>query len=169
MSRDTDMSRVLRLLETQRASLEERVDTLEAATAVVVKAALSDPQVIAALSHRSKAEWDLLAGLLEKEHATVPLSKQLKLETLALLRATMALAESRSSRQVQLPGAAQFVLILLSRQRRDDVLNDLCDWAEQDGRFNAKCWLKLIAAFFGQVLDVLYRIGEVVGKFRGAK
>lgn len=70
---------------------------------------------------------------------------------------------------VQLPSTAQFGLILLSRQRRDDVLNDLYDWADHDGRFNAKCWLRLTSAFFGQVLDVLYRIGEVVGKFRGAK
>jgi len=82
------------------------------------------------------------------------------------------LQESRASRpvsQVPLPSAAQFVIILLSRQRRDDVLNDLCDWADHDGRFSAKCWVRLISALFGQVLDVLYRIGEVVGKFRGAK
>jgi len=77
--------------------------------------------------------------------------------------------KSRSLPPLQLPSAAQFALILLSRQRRDDVLNDLCDWAEHDGRFNAKCWLRLMVAFFGQVLDVLYRIGEVVGKFHGAK
>jgi hypothetical protein len=68
-----------------------------------------------------------------------------------------------------LPTPVQFALILLSRQRRDDVLSDLCDWAEHDGHFNAKCWLRLTSAFFGQLLDVLYRIGEVVGKFRGAK
>jgi hypothetical protein len=85
---------------------------------------------------------------------------------------TALLQDWRSSRPVSLvslPTAAQFGLVLLSRQRRDDVLNDLCDWVEQDGRFNAKCWLRLTSALFGQLLDVLYRIGEVVGKFRGAK
>jgi hypothetical protein len=76
-----------------------------------------------------------------------------------------ALGDLLSVRQAHLPTAARFVLILLSRRRRDDVLNDLCDWAEQDGRFNAKCWLRLTSALLWQVRDVLY----IVGKLRGAK
>lgn len=75
----------------------------------------------------------------------------------------------KPSRVVQPPSAAQLGLILLSRQRRDDVLNDLCDWAKRDGRFNAKCWRRLTFALLGQGLDVLYRVGEVVRKLRGAK
>lgn len=81
----------------------------------------------------------------------------------------------RPLRPVQLPSAAQFALILLSRKRRDDVLNDLWDWypgwiKEHYGRrvwANFSCFVKIAAAFFGQGLDVLYRIREVVGKFRG--
>lgn len=90
-----------------------------------------------------------------------------------------ALGDSRSGpcARCSFPSAAQFALILLSRKRRDDVLNDLWDWypgwiKEHHGRrvwANFACFVKIAAAFFGQGLDVLYRIGEVVGKFRGAK
>ncbi len=88
---------------------------------------------------------------------------------------TELLAHSRSLRPVHLSSAAQFALILLSRKRRDDILNDLCDWypgwVEHNGRFGANfaCFVKIASAFLGQGLDVLYRIGEIVGKFRGAK
>jgi len=84
--------------------------------------------------------------------------------------------EEQSSRVVRLPSAAQFGLILLSRKYRDDVLNDLGDWypgwvVEHHGRLGANfvCFWKIAGAFLWQALDVLHKIGEVFGKFRGAK
>ena len=100
-------------------------------------------------------------------------------ETEWLRNAIQGDSRSGPCAQCCLPSAAQFALILLSRKRRDDVLNDLLDWypgwiKEHLGRgrrvwANFTCFVKIAAAFFGQGLDVLYRIGEVVGKFRGAK
>jgi len=74
-----------------------------------------------------------------------------------------------------LPTPAQFVLILLSPKRRADVLNDILDWypawMEKHGRRLGAllCLIKIAEAVAYQVLDLLYRVGEVVGKFRGAK
>lgn len=86
-----------------------------------------------------------------------------------------ALADPRTLRPVRLPSAAQFAIISLSRKRRDDVLNDLCDWypgwVQHHGRFGANlvCFMKIASAAIYEALDLLYRVGEIVGKFRGAK
>jgi hypothetical protein len=74
-----------------------------------------------------------------------------------------------------LPVGADFVLMLMSRQRRNDVLNDLLDWypcwLSDKGRMGAffACWWKIGSAVLHGFLDLAERIGEIVGKFRGAK
>jgi hypothetical protein len=111
-----------------------------------------------------------------KDHAA-PLTGTQRRTMQMLLRATGALMDSRSLLPPDLPSAAQFAIILLSRKRRDDVLNDLWDWypawiKKHHGRrvwANFACFVKIAAAFLGQGLDVLYRVREVVGKFRGAR
>jgi hypothetical protein len=75
----------------------------------------------------------------------------------------------------KLPTAAEFTLHLMSRQRRNDVLNDMLDWyphwVQEKGRFSANvlCWWRTSVAVLGGLLDVAGRIAEIVGKFRGAK
>jgi hypothetical protein len=79
------------------------------------------------------------------------------------------------TKKVQIPLPAEFALILLSRQRRNDVLNDMLDWyprwVQNKGRLSANLlfWWRISAAVFGALLDLASRIAEIVGKFRGAK
>jgi hypothetical protein len=75
-----------------------------------------------------------------------------------------------------LPVPAQFaVILLLSRKRRDDVLNDLWDWhpgwAAHHGLLAANflCYVKIASAAVYEALDLLCRVAEIVSKFRGAK
>jgi hypothetical protein len=115
---------------------------------------------------------DLFDSWNEKKHvrwlATYHLSEKNRLVTLT------ALANVRH-RSTALPTSAQFALVLMSRKRRNDVLNDMLDWYPQwvsnKGRFWADvlCWWRIGAALFGGLLDFAGRVAEVVGKFRGAK
>jgi hypothetical protein len=74
-----------------------------------------------------------------------------------------------------LPAGAAFVLMLMSRQRRDDVLNAPLDWypkwVEEKGRFTANvlCWWRIVVAVLGGLLDLADKIAGIMGKFRGAK
>jgi hypothetical protein len=74
-----------------------------------------------------------------------------------------------------LPTSAEFILILMSRTRRNDVLNDIMDWypgwVAEKGPFGAylACWWRIGVAVCRGLLDLIQRIGEIVGKFRGAK
>lgn len=74
-----------------------------------------------------------------------------------------------------LPRCVQIALILLSRSRRNDAYNDLMDWypgwVYDHGRRSANfiCFLKVSSAIAYELLDFLYRVGEVVGKFRSTK
>jgi hypothetical protein len=80
---------------------------------------------------------------------------------------------------IRLPVALQFAMILvLSRKRRNDVLNDVWDWypglVEDHPRFGRVfadfvCLTKIMSAFCGQILDIIYRVAEIIGKFRGGK
>jgi hypothetical protein len=85
------------------------------------------------------------------------------------------LRETETRIDLALPHAAEFVLILLSRQRRNDVLNDMLDWypcwVQEKGRFSANvlCSCRISAAVFAGLLDLTGRIAEIIGKFRGAK
>jgi hypothetical protein len=78
-------------------------------------------------------------------------------------------------RDFTLPPAAESMLLLMSRARRNDVLNDIMDWypgwVAEKGRFRANlaCWWRIGMAVLRGLLDLLLRIGEIVGKFRGAK
>jgi hypothetical protein len=120
----------------------------------------------------SPEQMDLFDSWNEKKHvrwlATYHLSEKNRLVTLT------ALANVRH-RSTALPTSAQFALVLMSRKRRNDVLNDMLDWYPQwvsnKGRFWADvlCWWRIGAALFGGLLDFAGRVAEVVGKFRGAK
>jgi hypothetical protein len=54
------------------------------------------------------------------------------------------------------------------------VLSDIMDWypgwVEKKGQFGAylACWWKVGQVALGGILDLLQRIGEIVGKFHGA-
>jgi hypothetical protein len=78
-----------------------------------------------------------------------------------------------TQQSVSLPAVAQHaVIFLLLPKRRDDVLNDIWDWypalvKDKPRTANFYCLWKIALAAVGQGLDVLYRIAEIVGKFRG--
>jgi hypothetical protein len=70
----------------------------------------------------------------------------------------------------QAPSAAEFVLFMLPRERREDVMVDLGDWyptwCEEFGTRQAKflCWWRVTCCVGGAVLEVLGRVGEIIGK-----
>jgi hypothetical protein len=85
------------------------------------------------------------------------------------------LEDNRPAPDVALSPALEYALALMSKSRRDDVLNDLSDWyggwLAAHGRFSAHliCWWKVGAVICGGLLDFASRLAEIVGKVSGAK
>jgi hypothetical protein len=95
--------------------------------------------------------------------------------TRQLVKAWWAEISAKPHSNFTLPTAVEFMLVLLSRQRRNDVLNDIMDWypgwIKKYGHIGAHCacWWKIGSAALHGLLDLAERVGEIVGKFRGAK
>jgi hypothetical protein len=68
------------------------------------------------------------------------------------------------------PKEAEFVLFMVSRERRDDIVSDLSEWypswCAKFGTRRAKflCWWRVMCCVGGAVLEVLGRVGEIIGK-----
>jgi hypothetical protein len=70
----------------------------------------------------------------------------------------------------KMPQVTQFVLFMLPRERREDVLADIGDWypawcAEFGvGRAKFLCWWHFAWAIVGTVVDIAVRLGEAVSR-----
>jgi hypothetical protein len=77
--------------------------------------------------------------------------------------------------QKMAPQATEFVLFMLPREGREDVFNDLNDWypswCEKFGTRRAKflCWWHVGCCVGGAFVEIVGRVGEVIGKVVAAK
>jgi len=124
---------------------------------------------------RSKGfAWFLLAGEMVLGWACLGFIALQRHHQRSLAELT-AEAEPRASSSTTLPTWVQFGLIMLSPQRRNDVLNDIWDWypgwVKGHGAFGAHllCSFKVASAALWSLLDLAYRVAEIVGKFKSAK
>jgi hypothetical protein len=122
---------------------------------------------------RAHSRWDRL--IAEKNAEQVSLFKTLDKRG----EYKMVLGVGVAGREFQLryrrmrqtpPAEVEFVLFMLSRERRQDVLADLDDWysswCEKFGPKRAKflCWWKVACCVGAAVLEVMGRVGEFISK-----
>jgi hypothetical protein len=68
------------------------------------------------------------------------------------------------------PAAAEFLLFMLSRERREDVFADLVDWYPSwCGKFGTRrakflCWWRVACCVGGAAMEVVGQVGEIIGK-----
>jgi hypothetical protein len=77
--------------------------------------------------------------------------------------------------QHKLPGEAEFLLCMLSRERREDISADLNDWYPEwcvkFGTRKAKflCWWRISCCVAGALLEVAAKAAELVAKVAGLR
>jgi hypothetical protein len=124
---------------------------------------------------RAHQRWDKL--VTEKNEEQVSLfkagfrpEKEVRAEYRIIVDGSIFnMAASLMSRQ-QPPASAEFLLFMVSRERRHDVMADLDDWYSswcvKFGPRRAKflCWWRVGCCVGGAVLEVLGRVGEFISK-----